>query len=101
MPQILERPIEIVDDATDQGSGRGEWGVLLFNDETHSMQQVQRLLMQITKCDENEAYMEMWEAHTYGKAFCHFASEEECGKIAWALSSHGLKTQVVKDPALM
>jgi hypothetical protein len=39
----------------------------------------------------------MWEAHTYGKAFVHFAGRTECEVIAAMIASIGVKTEVRRE----
>jgi ATP-dependent Clp protease adaptor protein ClpS len=53
--------------------------------------------MRATQCDEEEAFIEMWEAHTFGKAAVHFAGREECDKAAVIIASIGVKAEVMKE----
>lgn len=55
------------------------------------------MLMLATGCGFDEAYCEMWEAHTFGKAPVHFASENECRQAAETISSIGVKTEVRRE----
>ena len=71
--------------------------VVIFNNDTNSMDEVVEVLMRATGCDLDEAYIEMWEAHTYGKAPVHFASRSECEEAASIISSIGLKTEVAPE----
>ena len=92
MSQTLSVP-EIADGST----GRGRWMTTIFNNEANSMDQVVRVLMRATGCDEEEAEIEMWEAHTYGKAPVHFASRTECEKAAEVIGSIGVRTEVTPE----
>jgi ATP-dependent Clp protease adaptor protein ClpS len=74
--------------------GAGRWMVVIFNNETNSMEEVVEILMIATGCTAEEAGIEMWEAHTYGKAPVHFASKDECDETACIIGSIGLKTEV-------
>ena len=58
------------------------------------MDEVVEVLMRATGCDAEEAAIEMWEAHTYGKAPVHFASREECEAAAGTIASIGVRTEV-------
>jgi ATP-dependent Clp protease adaptor protein ClpS len=70
------------------------WMVTLFNDDVTPIYSVIRILIQATKCSQEEAAIETWEAHNFGKAQVHFASEEECRMVANVISSIGVKTEV-------
>jgi ATP-dependent Clp protease adapter protein ClpS len=92
MSQVVLEP-EIVDAET----GAGRWMVLMFNNDTTSMDEVVDILMRATGCDVEEAVIEMWEAHTFGKASVHFASKLECEEVASVINSIGVKTQVTRE----
>jgi len=79
------------------GAGIGRWMVIIFNNETNSTDEVVNILMVATKCDVEEAAIEMWEAHTFGKAPVHFASKEECEDAARIISSIGVATEVARE----
>jgi ATP-dependent Clp protease adapter protein ClpS len=70
---------------------------LIFNNDTNTMEEVIEILMAATHCDEEEAYLETWEADRYGKAPVHFASFEECQAVCRTLSTIGLKTEVAPE----
>jgi len=80
---------------TDVGAGR--WMVVIYNNETNSMEEVVEVLMCATGCTEDEAEIEMWEAHTFGKAPVHFAAKTECDEAARVISSIGIKTEVALE----
>ncbi len=92
MSQPLLEPI-----FSEQYGNQGRWMVVMFNNDTNSMDEVIEILMEATRCDETEAYIEMWEAHTFGKASVHFATREECDTVAATISSVGIKTEVTKE----
>ena len=75
-------------------SGGDRFKVVIFNNSHNSQDEVMVVLMVATKCDENEAYIEMWEAEQFGKASVHFAGEPECKAAAVIISSIGLKVEV-------
>ena len=92
MSQTLHLP-EISDGAT----GRGRWMIVIYDNDTNSMDEVVSVLMRATGCDEEEAAIEMWEAHTYGKAPVHFASREECETAAGTIAAIGVRTEVAPE----
>ncbi|MFZ4508858.1 MAG: ATP-dependent Clp protease adaptor ClpS [Fimbriimonas sp.] len=75
----------------------GRWMVVIFNNETNSYDEVIEILMRSTKCDLEEAMIETWEAHHYGKAPVHFASQSECDRIAAMIASIGVGTEVCRE----
>lgn len=77
--------------------GAGRWMVVIFNNETNSMEEVVDILMVATGCNEEEAKIEMWEAHTFGKAPVHFATKDECDEAALIISSIGIKVEVARE----
>lgn len=68
--------------------------VIIFNNDHNTIDEVINILMAATGCDEQEAYIETWEAHVYGQANVHFASEGTCREIAQLISTIGVKTDV-------
>jgi len=72
----------------------GRHMVVVFNNDHTSMEVVIEVLMLATGCDQQEAFMEMWEAHRFGRASVHFASEAECHEVARVIGSVGVKTEV-------
>jgi ATP-dependent Clp protease adaptor protein ClpS len=75
----------------------GRWMVVIYNNDTNSVDQVIRILMKATGCSLDEASIETWEAHTYGKAPVHFASRTECDRVAAIVSSIGVRTEVSRE----
>lgn len=82
---------------SDLSAGSGGWMVVMFNNDHNSMDEVVTILIQATSCDVEEAYIEMWEAHHYGKAPVHLAGREECTRVAAVISSIGVKTEVCEE----
>lgn len=80
--------------ATNGGNSGGRWMTVIFNNEANSLDEVVAILMEATSCDLEEAAIETWEADTYGKAPVHFASQEECHRVAGVISRIGVKTEV-------
>lgn len=91
MSQIIERP-DLQQSPVESTGGR--WQVIIFNNPWNTVDEVIDVLMRATQCDEAEAEIETWEAHHFGKAPVHFASQEECRQAAEIISKIGVKTEV-------
>jgi len=89
MSQITLAPEEI-----DLSRNNGRWMVVIYNNDTNSMDEVVEVLMRATGCGIEEAAIEMWEAHTFGKAPVHFSARGECDEAARIIASIGIKTEV-------
>lgn len=80
------------------GVGSGRWMVVIYNNDTNSLDEVVSILIRATGCDVEEAMIETWEAHTYGKAPVHFSSDRaECDRAAAVISTIGVKTEVARE----
>lgn len=79
------------------GTGTDGWVTIIFNNDHNDQGEVIQVLMLATGCGFDEAYCEMWEAHTFGKAPVHFASENECRQAAETISGIGVKTEVRRE----
>lgn len=75
----------------------GRWMVIIFNNPVNTVDEVIFTLMAATGCDEQEASIETWEAHNFGKAPVHFASQQECLEVASIISNIGVKTEVAPE----
>jgi ATP-dependent Clp protease adapter protein ClpS len=91
MEQGLLEPIGV---ETNLGA---RWMVVIFNNETNTMEEVLSILMEATGCSSEEAYTETWEAHTYGKAPVHFDSREECLRVSALIERIGVRTNVAPE----
>jgi len=92
MSQTLLEP-----DINLENQGSGRWMVVIFNNDTNSMDEVIDILIKATHCDIEEAMIEMWEAHTFGKAPVHFSSRSTCEEIALVIRTVGIKTEVCPE----
>lgn len=68
--------------------------VIIHNNEHNSFDEVIFILMRATGCTRQEAEIETWEAHTYGKASVHFASEPDCIAVSRIIESIGIYAEV-------
>jgi ATP-dependent Clp protease adapter protein ClpS len=91
MSQTLQHP-NLSEDALS-----GRWMTIIFNDDHTPIDLVVLTVIAATKCSVEEAEIETWEAHHYGKAPIHFSSESECDQVARVLQSIGVKTEVVPE----
>ena len=91
------RPAPALDPTLENAYGKADakrWMTVIFNDDVTPMDVVIGILIEATGCDVEEATIEMWEAHTFGKAPCHFADKEECERAAAIIRSVGVQTEV-------
>ncbi len=79
------------------GQTNGRWKVVIYNNDSNSMDEVVYILVKATHCDLEEAAIETWEAHTYGQANVHFDTRETCEGAAAIISSIGVRTEVTKE----
>ncbi len=89
MSQPLLQP-----EISDGNTGLGRWMTVIYNDDHTPYDLVVHVIMVATNCDQEEAEIETWEAHHYGKAPVHFSSREECEHVARVISQIGVKTEV-------
>ena len=89
MSQTLEAPRI---DGPDIGTGR--WMVVIYNNDHTDFDTVIQALVRATGCDRQEAEIEAWEAHTFGKAPVHFSSKQDCETAAGVIRAVGVKTEV-------
>jgi ATP-dependent Clp protease adaptor protein ClpS len=75
----------------------GRFKVSIYDNDTTPFDSVVRVLMESTGCDVQEAYIETWEAQTYGKSDVHFAGEPACHAVAAIIGTVGVKTEVSKE----
>jgi hypothetical protein len=75
----------------------GRWMVVIYNNDTNSLDEVIEILIRATGCDIEEASIETWEAHTFGKAPVHFSSKGECQEAAKVIESVGIRTEVAPE----
>jgi ATP-dependent Clp protease adapter protein ClpS len=92
MSHILLEP-----ELSDANLGSGRWMVVIYNNDSNSMDEVIEILIRATGCDIEEASIETWEAHTFGKAPVHFSSKSVCEDAAKLISSVGIRTEVAPE----
>lgn len=72
----------------------GRYVTIIFNNDTNTFEEVVESIAYATGCTMEEAYIETWEAHVYGKAAIHFSSQVVCSAVAAIISNIGVKTEV-------
>jgi ATP-dependent Clp protease adapter protein ClpS len=87
---------EISDQSPATGN-KGRWMVMIYNNPHNSFDEVIDVLMRATMCSHEEAVIETWEAHTYGKAPVHFSSRRDCVEVASVIQKVGVKTEVCPE----
>jgi ATP-dependent Clp protease adapter protein ClpS len=73
------------------------WMTLIYNDDHTPYDLVVLTIIAATQCTVEEAEIETWEAHHYGRAPIHFASEQECEMAAQVMRSIGVKSEVLPE----
>ncbi|MCO5295963.1 MAG: ATP-dependent Clp protease adaptor ClpS [Fimbriimonadaceae bacterium] len=71
--------------------------VVIHNNDHNSFDEVIDALIRATGCGVEEASIEAWEAHHYGKAPVHFAEQQECSTAAVVIARVGIVTEVVPE----
>lgn len=71
--------------------------VVIHNNDHNSFDEVIDALIRATGCGVEEAAIEAWEAHHYGKAPVHFAEQTECSEAAGVIATIGVHTEVLPE----
>ncbi|MBN8691492.1 MAG: ATP-dependent Clp protease adaptor ClpS [Armatimonadetes bacterium] len=72
----------------------GGYSVVLHNDDHTPYALVVQTLMVATGCPKDEAEIETWEAHHFGKSQVHFSGQSECEAIASVIGRAGIVATV-------
>ncbi len=73
------------------------WKVVIYNNDYNTFDEVMNILMKATSCDLQEAYIEAWETHQYGKAAVHYSSKDQCEEAANVIRQIGIRAEVSKE----
>lgn len=80
---------------TDAGTSLGEGRkVILYNDSTHTMEEVAAQIIKAITCTIKRAEEIMYEAHSKGRAVVIAAHLERCEYVASVLEQIGLRTDI-------
>ena len=71
--------------------------VVIRNNDANTFDEVISILMSATGCTIDEASIEAWEAHTFGRASVHFSSKQDCSAAAAIIRAIGVATEVVPE----
>jgi ATP-dependent Clp protease adapter protein ClpS len=86
-----------VEERVDDGiSGVGGWRVILFNCDCHSFDEVERVVMQATRCSLSRARELSHEVHTKGSAVVYKGVRERCEAVADVIGATGLQVKVAE-----
>ena len=80
----------------DTGSGSG-YIVIVYDNDTNTVEEVISILLQATQCTQEEAEIETWEVHHLGKSVVHHAGKEECERVAAIIRTIGIRVEVVEE----
>jgi ATP-dependent Clp protease adaptor protein ClpS len=91
----LGRGASEVEERVDDGaSGVGGWRTILFNCDCHSFDEVERVLIQATRCTLSRARELSHEVHTKGSAVVYTGPRERCEAVADVIGRVGLLVKV-------
>jgi ATP-dependent Clp protease adapter protein ClpS len=68
--------------------------VILYNDESHNMEEVAVQIIKATQCTADQAMAIMMEAHTKGRAVAYHGHRERCEHVAAVLEQIKLKVDI-------
>jgi len=98
-PQFADQPgeapvvetdvLEEVEERTAQ-----PWRVVLYNDETHSFEEVIFQVIKATGCTMAQAEAVVWKVHMEGKAAVFEGTFEDCFRVQAILGEIGLVTDL-------
>ena len=74
-----------------------QFTLMIFNDETHGMDEVALQIMKAAKCTEQQAVQIMFKAHNDGSAPVMSGTKDEVETAAKILGEIGLKTAIVES----
>ncbi len=78
-------------------TGLGGCIVVVYDNDTNTVDEVILILQKATGCSLREAEMETWEVHHLGKSVVHHASAEECERVAGIIRTIGIRVEVLPD----
>lgn len=90
-PKIEPRTETLVEEDSTYGN---PWNTIMFNDETHSFEEVIYQVIKAIKCDFEKAKELTLEAHFKGKTIVKSGEFEECLRVSSILEEIELKTEI-------
>lgn len=70
------------------------YNVILFDDQSHSMDEVLQQVNRATGCGVPQAFQIMMEAHSTGRAIAFSGGKERCEHVESILAEIGLGTKI-------
>lgn len=83
--------------SADPGGTGSNYRVVLYNDETHNMDEVVEQLIKATACEVDKAIHITLEAHRKGRAVCFKGERSKCHEVARILREIRLQCEVDCD----
>lgn len=87
----------IFEQQKDETGHAGRYMAVIHNNDHTPYDLVLLTVMAATECGVEEAEIETWEAHHYGKAPIHFDTQAECERVAQVVGAIGVKTTVCPE----
>ena len=81
---------------SDDGLGGEPWRTILFNCDCHTFDEVEKVVMQATRCTLSRARQISWEVHTRGSAAVYEGPRERCEAVADVIGAIGLQVKVAQ-----
>ncbi|NUQ69498.1 MAG: ATP-dependent Clp protease adaptor ClpS [Chthonomonadales bacterium] len=78
----------------DTSTGGSEYIVIVYDNDTNTIDEVINILIVATACSSQEAAMETWEIHNLGRSIVHHGGEEECHRAAGIIATIGIRVEV-------
>jgi ATP-dependent Clp protease adapter protein ClpS len=89
---VTERRPDLSDETTNRNTS--DYIVIVFNNDTNTVEQVIEILRKATDCSQEEAEMETWEIHHTGRSIVHHGEQAECERAAAIIQTIGIKVAV-------
>jgi ATP-dependent Clp protease adapter protein ClpS len=89
---VTERRPNLSDETTH--SLLSDYIVIVFNNETNTVDEVIGILQKATGCSREEAQMETWEVHFTGRSVVHHGDRAECERAAAIIATIGIRVAV-------
>jgi ATP-dependent Clp protease adapter protein ClpS len=89
---VTERRPDLRDETTP--SLLSDYIVIVFNNDTNTVEEVIGILQKATACSLEEAQMETWEIHFTGRSVVHHGDRSECERAAGIIATIGIRVAV-------
>jgi ATP-dependent Clp protease adapter protein ClpS len=89
---VTERRPDLRDETTP--SLLSDYIVIVFNNDTNTVDEVIGILQKATGCSLEEAQMETWEVHFTGRSVVHHGDRAECERAANIIATIGIRVAV-------